>query len=67
MFELDMACTRAVVTQAMHVAERGNHHLFHYKLTAVKTDWQKHKVSTTHGGKKKALVTYAGYTRRFCA
>jgi len=66
-FRLDMAFSRAVVAQAVHVAKRGNHHLFHFKLTAVKTDWQKHNVSTTHGGKKKTLVTYAGYTRRFCA
>ena len=66
-FRLDVACTRAVVAQAVHVAERGNHHLLHFKLTALKTDWQKHNVSTTQVGKKKALVAYAGYTRRFCA
>ncbi|OSX77424.1 hypothetical protein BU14_0150s0036 [Porphyra umbilicalis] len=66
-FGLDVACTRAVVAQAVHVAERGNHHLVHSTLTAVKNDWQKHAVSATHGGKKTTLVTYAGYTRRFCA
>jgi len=66
-FGLDVACTRAVAAQAVHVAERGNHHLVHSTLTAVKNDCQKHAVSATHGGKKTNLVTYAGFSRRFCA
>jgi len=66
-FGLDVACTRAVSAQAVHVAERGNHHLVHSTLTAVKNGWQKHAVSATHGGKKTNLVAYTSYTRRFCA
>ncbi|OSX78120.1 hypothetical protein BU14_0120s0004, partial [Porphyra umbilicalis] len=66
-FGLDTPCKQAVVTQALRVAERGNHHLVASTLTAVKNDWQKHAVSATHGGKITTITTYAGYIRRFCA
>jgi len=35
---LDVPCTRAVVAQAVHVSDRGYHHLVHSTLTAVKND-----------------------------
>ena len=54
-FRLDAACTRAVVEQALHVAERGNHHLVSAVHSAVKNDWQKHSVSATHGGQKTTI------------
>jgi len=62
-----MACTRAVVTQAMHVAERGKHHLSHSMLTPTNKVWQKHAFSKTHGGANTTLVINAGYTGRICA
>jgi len=36
-FRLEAACTRAVVEQALHVAERGNHHLVSAVQSAVKS------------------------------
>jgi len=64
---LDVAFTRSVVAQALHVAENGNHHLVKSTLTAVQNDLLKHAISATHGGNKTPLGTYAGYTRRLCA
>lgn len=66
-FRLDVECTRAVVEQALHVAEKGNHHLVKSVLSGVRNDYQKHSVSATHGGKKTTMATYAGYIKRFCA
>jgi len=64
-FRLDVACTRAVVVQALHVAERGNHLLVDTVLSAMRNDFEKHSVSATRKGKKTTMTKYAGYIRRF--
>jgi len=66
-FRLDAACSRAVVEQVRHVAERGKHHLVSAVHSAVKNDWQKHSIRATHGGQKTTMKKYAGYIQRFCA
>jgi len=65
-FRLEKACTRLVVMQALHVAERGAHHLVKTVHSAITKDYQKHTVSATHGGAKTTMRTYAGYIDRFC-
>lgn len=64
-FNLD--CTRAVVKQVVHLAERGNYPLVHTTLSCIRNDWQKHNVSATHGGLKNTMKTYGGSIERFCA
>jgi len=66
-FRFDKACTRLVVMQALHVAERGAHHLLKTVHSAITSDYQKHTVSATHGGAKTTMRTYAGYIERFGA
>lgn len=66
-YRLDQACTRAVVKQVVHLAERGNDALVHTTLSSIRNDWQKHTVSATHGGLKKTMRTYGGSIERFCA
>lgn len=63
---LDVGCTRAVVKQALHVAERGNHLLVNTVLSAIKNDFEKHTVSATRKGTKTTMAKYAGYIQRFC-
>jgi len=65
-FRLDVVCTRAVVVQALHVAERGNHLLVDTVLSAMRNDFEKHSVSATRKGTKTTMAKYAGYIRRFC-
>lgn len=57
--KLDVACTRAVVMQALHVAECGNHLLVDTVLSAVRNDWEKHTLSATRKGTKTAMAKYA--------
>ena len=65
-FSSDTPCKQAVVTQALHVAERGNHHLVTSTLTAVTKDWQKHAVSATHEGNRTTIKNHTRYIRHFC-
>jgi len=66
-FSLDTPCKQTVVTQALHVAERGNHHLVTSTWTSIKNDRQKHAVSATRVGEKTTITSYAACIRRFCA
>jgi len=54
-FRLDKACTRLVVLQALHVAERGSQHLVKTVHSTITNDYQKHTVSATHGGAKTTM------------
>lgn len=65
-FKLDVTCTRAVVAQALHVAERGNYLLVDTVLSAMRNDYEKHTVSATRKGTKTTMAKYAGYIKRFC-
>lgn len=65
-FRLNVACTRAVVAQALHVAERGNHQLVDTVLSAMRNDYEKHTVSATWKGTKMTMAKYADDIRQFC-
>jgi len=66
-FRLDTACTCWVVEQALHVAERGTHHLVLAVQSAVKTDCQTHSDSAKQGSQNTTMKMRADYIQRNCA
>jgi len=66
-FRLDAARTRAVVEPVLHVVERSNHYMVQTMQSAMKSDWQIHSFSATHGHQNTTMKTYAGYIQQDCA
>lgn len=65
-FGLSLVNTQAVVVQALHLAEVGNHALVGTVTSVVRNNWLKHTVSATNKGRKTTLKNYSGAVAGFC-
>lgn len=63
---LSLINTQAVVVQALHLAEQGNHALVGAVTSVVKNHWMQHTVSATNKGTKTTINNYSGAVASFC-